>query len=184
MKKNVRGLDRLEFLALFLVFVCLTERYLLNYAVVILSLPLHNHYILKCDCWSYSILFKSDGSLVVFKFMKNVHGHTINIWSWQKMRGFGLVWLVEILEFWSGVLYCAIWKCPQILRDLVLSLSISEMADMVVRPSSPPLSVSLLAIKADTRLVLKSFLRNSLAVPPGERPGRIGGEYHDPHKYR
>lgn len=54
---------------------------------------------------------------------------------------------------------------------------------MVVRPSSPPLSVSLLAIKADTRLVLKSFLRNSLAVPPGERPGRIGGEYHDPHKY-
>ncbi|XP_056309671.1 uncharacterized protein bcl2l12 [Danio aesculapii] len=57
------------------------------------------------------------------------------------------------------------------------------MADMVVQPSSPPLSISLLAIKAETRLVLKSFLRNTLAVAPGERPGRIGGEYHDPNKF-
>lgn len=32
-------------------------------------------------------------------------------------------------------------------------------------------------------MVLKSFLRHSLSIPPGERPGRIGGEYSDPNKY-
>lgn len=31
--------------------------------------------------------------------------------------------------------------------------------------------------------MLKSFLRHSLSIPPGERPGRIGGEYNDPNKY-
>ncbi|TRY59935.1 hypothetical protein DNTS_017601 [Danionella cerebrum] len=58
------------------------------------------------------------------------------------------------------------------------------MADVVVRPASPSSTISLLEIKADTRMVLKSFLRQSLAIPPGERPGRIGGEYNDPNKYR
>ncbi|XP_018946496.2 apoptosis facilitator Bcl-2-like protein 14 [Cyprinus carpio] len=57
------------------------------------------------------------------------------------------------------------------------------MADVVVRPASPSPSSSLLEIKAETRLVLKSFLRHSLSIPPGERPGRIGGEYNDPNKY-
>ncbi|KAI2666255.1 Bcl-2-like protein 12 [Labeo rohita] len=57
------------------------------------------------------------------------------------------------------------------------------MADVAVRPASPSPSISLLEIKAETRLVLKSFLRHSLSVPPGERPGRIGGEYNDPNKY-
>ncbi|XDV13079.1 hypothetical protein PO909_001579 [Leuciscus waleckii] len=57
------------------------------------------------------------------------------------------------------------------------------MADVVVRPASPSQSISLLEIKAETRMVLKSFLRHSLSVPPGERPGRIGGEYNDPNKY-
>ncbi|XP_051989088.1 bcl-2-like protein 12 [Xyrauchen texanus] len=57
------------------------------------------------------------------------------------------------------------------------------MANMGVRPASPAPSISLLEIKAETRLVLKSFLRKSLSIPPGERPGRIGGEYKDPNKY-
>ncbi|XP_058627293.1 uncharacterized protein bcl2l12 isoform X2 [Onychostoma macrolepis] len=57
------------------------------------------------------------------------------------------------------------------------------MADVVFRPASPSPSISLLEIKAETRLVLKSFLRQSLSIPAGERPGRIGGEYNDPHKY-
>ncbi|XP_016302563.1 cylicin-1-like [Sinocyclocheilus anshuiensis] len=57
------------------------------------------------------------------------------------------------------------------------------MADVVVRPASPSPSISLLEIKAEARLVLKSFLRHSLSIPPGERPGRIGGEYKDPNKY-
>lgn len=69
-----------------------------------------------------------------------------------------------------------------ILLDVEVTFT-TEMADIVARPSSPPLSVSLLEIEAETRLVLKSFLRNTLAVAPGERPGRIGGEYHDPYKY-
>ncbi|XP_016124550.1 uncharacterized protein [Sinocyclocheilus grahami] len=57
------------------------------------------------------------------------------------------------------------------------------MADVVDRPASPSPSISLLEIKAEARLVLKSFLRHSLSIPPGERPGRIGGEYKDPNKY-
>ncbi|XP_026061906.1 uncharacterized protein LOC113045632 [Carassius auratus] len=57
------------------------------------------------------------------------------------------------------------------------------MADVVVRPASPSSSSCLLEIEAETRLVLKSFLRNSLSMPPGQRPGRIGGEYNDPNKY-
>jgi len=58
------------------------------------------------------------------------------------------------------------------------------MADVVVRPASPSQSISLLEIKAETRMVLKSFLRHSLSIAPGERPGRIGGEYNDPNKFR
>ncbi|KAK7167774.1 hypothetical protein R3I94_001991 [Phoxinus phoxinus] len=57
------------------------------------------------------------------------------------------------------------------------------MAEVVVRPASPPQSISLLEIKAETRMVLKSFLRHSLSIPSGERPGRIGGEYNDPNKF-
>ncbi|XP_051572715.1 bcl-2-like protein 12 isoform X1 [Myxocyprinus asiaticus] len=57
------------------------------------------------------------------------------------------------------------------------------MANVVMRPASPSPSISLLEIKAETRLVLKSFLHHSLSIPPGERPGRIGGEYKDPNKY-
>ncbi|XP_077068952.1 uncharacterized protein bcl2l12 [Siphateles boraxobius] len=57
------------------------------------------------------------------------------------------------------------------------------MTDVVVRPASPSQSISLLEFKAETRMVLKSFLRHSLSIPPGERPGRIGGEYNDPNKY-
>ncbi|XP_051570547.1 bcl-2-like protein 12 [Myxocyprinus asiaticus] len=57
------------------------------------------------------------------------------------------------------------------------------MANVGVRPASPTPSISLLEIKTETRLVLKSFLRHSLSIPPGERPGRIGGEYKDPNKY-
>lgn len=57
------------------------------------------------------------------------------------------------------------------------------MSDLTVRPASPTPSISLPEIKAETRLVLKSFLRQSLSIPPGERPGRIGGGYKDPNKY-
>ncbi|KAI7803953.1 putative bcl-2-like protein 12 [Triplophysa rosa] len=53
----------------------------------------------------------------------------------------------------------------------------------VVRPASPSPSISLLEIKAETRLVLKSLLRHSLSIPQGERPGRIGGAYNDPNKF-
>ena len=45
-------------------------------------------------------------------------------------------------------------------------------------------SVSLLEIKEETRLVLRAFLHSSLAVPPAERPGRVGGAYKDASKYR
>lgn len=64
------------------------------------------------------------------------------------------------------------------------SLSVSEMSDKVVRPASPSPSISLLEIKAETRLVLKSLLRHSLSIAQGERPGRIGGAYKDPNKFR
>ncbi|XP_059412947.1 uncharacterized protein LOC132145748 isoform X3 [Carassius carassius] len=67
---------------------------------------------------------------------------------------------------------------------MLLLRGFCAMADGVVRPASPSPSVSLLEIKAEARLVLKSFLRHSLSIPPGERPGRIGGECKDPNKYR
>ncbi|XP_056607962.1 uncharacterized protein bcl2l12 [Triplophysa dalaica] len=57
------------------------------------------------------------------------------------------------------------------------------MSDKVVRPASPSPSISLLEIKAETRLVLKSLLRHSLSIAQGERPGRIGGAYKDPNKF-
>ncbi|KAG5279968.1 hypothetical protein AALO_G00083510 [Alosa alosa] len=57
------------------------------------------------------------------------------------------------------------------------------MSEGAARPSSPSPSVSLLEVKADTQLVLKSFLRNALSVPAAERPGRVGGTYRDSNKY-
>jgi hypothetical protein len=45
-------------------------------------------------------------------------------------------------------------------------------------------SISLLEIKGETRLVLKAFLRKSLDLPLGDRPGRVGGAYKDKSKYR
>ncbi|XP_026871466.2 bcl-2-like protein 12 [Electrophorus electricus] len=56
---------------------------------------------------------------------------------------------------------------------------------MSVEASAPPPSPtpSLIEVKEETRLVLKSFLRHALALAPADRPGRIGGEYHDPSKY-
>ncbi|XP_030206095.1 muscle M-line assembly protein unc-89 isoform X1 [Gadus morhua] len=44
-------------------------------------------------------------------------------------------------------------------------------------------SISLLEIKGETRLVLKAFLRKSLDLPLGDRPGRVGGAYKDKSKY-
>ncbi|CAL8305507.1 unnamed protein product [Merluccius merluccius] len=53
------------------------------------------------------------------------------------------------------------------------------------RPSSTSSvsSISLLEIKAETSLVLKAFLRQSLALPLADRPGRVGGAYKDHSKY-
>ncbi|KAM9457099.1 uncharacterized protein bcl2l12 isoform 2-T2 [Clarias gariepinus] len=48
-------------------------------------------------------------------------------------------------------------------------------------PPSPTLS--LFEVEEETRLVLKSFLRHALSIAPGDRPGRIGGEYHDSNKF-
>ncbi|XP_062340676.1 uncharacterized protein bcl2l12 [Osmerus eperlanus] len=59
----------------------------------------------------------------------------------------------------------------------------SEEAEAPSSPSPSVSSVSLVEIKEDTRLVLKAFLRHSLAVPPGERAGRVGGGYRDCTKY-
>ncbi|XP_027011555.2 apoptosis facilitator Bcl-2-like protein 14 isoform X3 [Tachysurus fulvidraco] len=53
--------------------------------------------------------------------------------------------------------------------------------DLAGPPSPTP---SLIEVKEETRLVLKSFLGHVLAFAPADRPGRIGGEYHDPNKYR
>ncbi|CAL8271888.1 unnamed protein product [Lota lota] len=44
-------------------------------------------------------------------------------------------------------------------------------------------SISLLEIKEETRLVLKAFLRQSLALSLADRPGRVGGAYKDNSKY-
>ncbi|KAJ8399965.1 hypothetical protein AAFF_G00406950 [Aldrovandia affinis] len=51
------------------------------------------------------------------------------------------------------------------------------------RPPSPTPSVSLLEFVEDTRLVLGAFLRQSLAIPLAQRPGRVGGAYKDHSKY-
>ncbi|XP_017552911.1 bcl-2-like protein 12 [Pygocentrus nattereri] len=55
------------------------------------------------------------------------------------------------------------------------------MSVEVVGPPSP--TPSLIEVKEETRLVLKSFLRKALSSAPADRPGRIGGEYHDPNKF-
>ncbi|XP_061081289.1 apoptosis facilitator Bcl-2-like protein 14 [Conger conger] len=55
---------------------------------------------------------------------------------------------------------------------------------MSARPASPAPSISLLEIRSETRLVLGAFLRRSAAVPPGQRPGRVGGTYWDHNKFR
>ncbi|XP_062388187.1 uncharacterized protein bcl2l12 [Sardina pilchardus] len=57
------------------------------------------------------------------------------------------------------------------------------MSEGAARPSSPSPSVSLLEVKAETQLVLRSFLRKALSVPPAERAGRVGGAYRDTNKY-
>ncbi|XP_066498402.1 uncharacterized protein bcl2l12 [Hoplias malabaricus] len=51
----------------------------------------------------------------------------------------------------------------------------------VAGPPSP--TPSLIEVKTETRLVLKSFLRKALSLAPEDRPGRIGGAYHDPNKF-
>ncbi|KAJ8253577.1 hypothetical protein COCON_G00201890 [Conger conger] len=62
-------------------------------------------------------------------------------------------------------------------RELLLQV-------MSARPASPAPSISLLEIRSETRLVLGAFLRRSAAVPPGQRPGRVGGTYWDHNKFR
>ncbi|KAI4872620.1 hypothetical protein NFI96_024583 [Prochilodus magdalenae] len=56
---------------------------------------------------------------------------------------------------------------------------------MSVEVTGPPPSPtpSLIEVKEETRLVLKSFLRKALSIAPADRPGRIGGAYHDPEKF-
>ncbi|XP_077390495.1 uncharacterized protein bcl2l12 [Festucalex cinctus] len=49
--------------------------------------------------------------------------------------------------------------------------------------SSSVTSISLLEIKAESRLVLQAFLHRTLSVPFVERPGRVGGAYKDYNKY-
>ncbi|XP_077414002.1 uncharacterized protein bcl2l12 [Vanacampus margaritifer] len=49
--------------------------------------------------------------------------------------------------------------------------------------SSSVTSISLLEIKAESRLVLQAFLHRTLSVPFVERPGRVGGVYKDYNKY-
>ncbi|XP_041858734.1 uncharacterized protein bcl2l12 [Melanotaenia boesemani] len=45
-------------------------------------------------------------------------------------------------------------------------------------------SVSLVEIKAETRLVLQAFLERTLSTPHKERPGKVGGAYDDHNKFR
>ncbi|XP_077474097.1 uncharacterized protein bcl2l12 [Stigmatopora argus] len=49
--------------------------------------------------------------------------------------------------------------------------------------SSSVSSISLLEIKAETRLVLQAFLKQTLSVPFVERPGRVGGGYKEQNKF-
>ncbi|XP_057717459.1 apoptosis facilitator Bcl-2-like protein 14 isoform X2 [Corythoichthys intestinalis] len=44
-------------------------------------------------------------------------------------------------------------------------------------------SISLLDIKAESRLVLQAFLNQTLSIPFVERPGRVGGGYKEYNKY-
>ncbi|XP_077590164.1 uncharacterized protein bcl2l12 [Stigmatopora nigra] len=48
--------------------------------------------------------------------------------------------------------------------------------------SSSVSSISLLEVKAETRLVLQAFLKQTLSVPFVQRPGRVGGAYKDHNK--
>ncbi|XP_051905708.1 uncharacterized protein bcl2l12 [Hippocampus zosterae] len=54
---------------------------------------------------------------------------------------------------------------------------------MSMNRSSSVTSISLLEIKAESRLVLQAFLHRTLSVPFLERPGRVGGAYKDDNKY-
>ncbi|XP_062840826.1 apoptosis facilitator Bcl-2-like protein 14 isoform X2 [Trichomycterus rosablanca] len=56
-----------------------------------------------------------------------------------------------------------------------------RMSEELAGPPSP--TPSLIDVKAETHLVLKSFLRHALSLPLSDRPGRIGGAYCDPNKY-
>nr|XP_046163333.1 uncharacterized protein bcl2l12 isoform X2 [Oncorhynchus gorbuscha] len=62
----------------------------------------------------------------------------------------------------------------------------SVMSTDTLNPTSPNPSVSsisLVEIKADTRLVLKAFLRSALSNPSTEWLGTVGGSYKDHNKY-
>ncbi|KAJ0058606.1 hypothetical protein NL108_017721 [Boleophthalmus pectinirostris] len=45
-------------------------------------------------------------------------------------------------------------------------------------------SVSMLEVKAETRLVLQAFLHRTANIPLTERPGRVGGAYRNHNKHR
>lgn len=45
-------------------------------------------------------------------------------------------------------------------------------------------SVSMLEVKAETRLVLQAFLHRAATLPLKERPGRVGGAYRDLNTHR
>nr|XP_020463932.1 bcl-2-like protein 12 isoform X2 [Monopterus albus] len=59
------------------------------------------------------------------------------------------------------------------------------MSQSVGRPPSVSSisSISLVEIKADTRLVLQAFLHRTLTLPLKDRPGRVGGAYRDHSTY-
>ncbi|XP_061892559.1 uncharacterized protein bcl2l12 [Entelurus aequoreus] len=56
------------------------------------------------------------------------------------------------------------------------------MSDTMGRSSSVS-SISLLEVKAESRLVLQAFLQRTLTVPFGDRPGWVGGTYKDHDRY-
>ncbi|XP_061740209.1 uncharacterized protein bcl2l12 isoform X2 [Nerophis ophidion] len=56
------------------------------------------------------------------------------------------------------------------------------MSETMGRSSSVS-SISLLEVKAESRLVLQAFLQRTLTVPFRDRPGWVGGTYKDPDQY-
>ncbi|XP_061087762.1 uncharacterized protein LOC133122085 isoform X2 [Conger conger] len=74
-------------------------------------------------------------------------------------------------------------KHLKLCRISVPAMAVPAPSTSLSRPSSPAPSVSLVEIMEDTRLVLGAFLRQSLAVPLAQQPGRVGGAYKDHLKY-